>query len=362
MRQTKWHYRINFLLLFCLAILCWSLSGNAYSGLKKQRPTTTFQQVGGLLAADYAPMLRAEAQAAAPLAFTLWAQSDNQRVEGVGTGRTQNIAWIAAKGDTRLLLPVMSTLHESDKDGCLLDAATAKKLFRTTDAVGGSVKLGGETYIVRGVIDGPDRTIVTQLAGESGQMLTNITVSGVENTETFLLRHGLSAAMTVRSSQYVALARVLYLLPALVVVLVGLRLLALLRAGWRSYQVRYLLISIAMLAVGTGGLLLLFTIIPEMLIPSQWSDFEFWQTAGREFVQSVTDFIAAAKYRPDLGWLYGVFHAAFGIFGAHFVLCLYNLFRIHHSGQSAMLQYDRVQDTLRLELPDEPQKVLQGKG
>ncbi|WRS27974.1 ABC transporter permease [Oscillospiraceae bacterium MB08-C2-2] len=290
--------------------------------LKSQPPFTTFQNVGSLFAEAYEPMLRSEGQAKEPLPFTMWAQTDNQRLEGIGAGRTQNVAWIAAKGDTRILLPVMQMLDVQDTNGCLLDAATAKKLFRNANAVGSTVKMGGVEYTVRGIIDRPDWTIVTQLPRESGHILTNITVSGTENTETFLLRHELSAAVTIKSSLYGSLARVLCLLPVFVVIWVGLTLLNRLRSSWRSYPVRCLLLSMGMLAVGTGGLLLLFTVIPHTLIPSQWSDFEFWQTAGNEFMQSVTNFISCAKYRPDLGWLYGVFQSSLGILAAHLVLCL----------------------------------------
>jgi len=351
---------MNFLILFCLAVLFWSLSGNAYMELKKQPPSTTFQNVGSLLAEDYEPMLRSEAQAKDPLPFTMWTQSDNQRLEGLGTGRVQNVSWLAIKGDTRLLLPVMQTLFEDDTDGCLIDQATAKQLFRNNNAVGNTVKMGGKEYIVRGVIDGPARTMITQLARESGHILSNITVSGTDNTETFLMRHGLSAAITVKTNQYVSLARILYMLPALAVILVSMMLLGLLRRHWKAYQVRHLLLSVGMLSVGTASLLLLFTFIPETLIPSQWSDFEFWETAGRDFIQIVVDFISSAKYRPDLGWLYGVFKSASGVLSAHFVMCLYNLFRIHLSGNVMIrLRDESVHNTIMFEHLENNQKVLQ---
>ncbi len=92
---------------------------------------------------------------------------------------------------------------------------------------------------------------------------------------------------------------------------------------------RYLLVSVGMLGVGTAGLLLLFSCIPDGLIPSQWSDFEFWGTAGKDFLRAVSDYIAAAKYRPDLHCFYRVLQASFGILSAHFVMCIYGLIYNH---------------------------------
>lgn len=334
MKHTIWKSRLHILLLFCLAVLCWSLSGNAYAELRKQSPTTTFQGVESLLAEDYEQMLRTEAQAKEALAFTLWTQTDNQRLEGLGTDRTQNVAWIAAKGNTRLLFPVMQTLHEEDADGCLIDRQTAEQLFRNKNAVGSIVKMRGKEYTVRGVIDGPHRTIVTQLAQESGHAFSNVTVSADNGAETFLLRHGLTAAVTVKSSQYVFFSKILYFFPVMSLVLVCLLFLGRLREYWRLYQVRYLLVSVGMLAIGTVGLLLLFPFIPERLIPSQWSDFEFWETAGRDFFQVTADFISSATYRPDMVRLHGVLRSAPGILSAHFIMRIYNLLRIRYGSSS----------------------------
>jgi hypothetical protein len=121
-----------------------------------------------------------------------------------------------------------------------------------------------------------------------------------------------------------------------------------LRGYWAGYTVRYLTVSVAMLAVGTAGLTLLFTVIPEALVPSQWSDFGFWEMSGKDFMRDVTDFISAAKYRPELVWMQGALPSGLGILGAHFVLCLYHLIRVHHGGPT--LTYQVVQD--RLELPE----------
>jgi hypothetical protein len=352
MARSKWNYRFSFLMFFCLAAACWLLSVNGHVRLEKLPPTTGFQNVGSLQAQDYEPMLRSESLAKEPLAFALWSQLDGQRLEGLGTGCTEDVSWLAIKGDTRLLLPVMETLDDEDTDGCLIDAATSDTLFRDANAVGGTVKLGGIEYTVRGVIKSPDRTIITRPEAVSGHALTNITVSGTRDSEAFLMRHSLSAAVTVKSSLYVSLARTLSLLPVLMATLCTLMLLSLLRGLWAGYTVRYLTVSVAMLAVGTAGLLLLFTVIPDGLIPSQWSDFEFWGTAGKDFMRDVTDFISAAKLRPDLIWLYGALQSALGILGAHFVLCLYNLFRIHHG--RPVLTYQII--------PDQPDQALISDG
>lgn len=339
MRLTLWNYRIRFLIFCCLAVLCWGLSRNAYVEMQKSPPVTTFQRVGRLLAKEYEPMARSEAQAKEPLPFAMWAQTDNQRAEGLGTGRTQNVSWISVKGATRLVVPMMQTLDEDDTTGCLIDRSTAEKLFGNAAVVGSIVKMADVEYTVRGVFDGPNRTMITQLADESSQDLENITVSGSEDTDTFLMRHSLSAAVTLRSGTYLALGRIFYLLPNLALVLVSLMLLSLLRSSWRSYPVRYYLVTLAILAVGTVGLLLLFSLIPQMLIPTQWSDFEFWEMAGKNFAQSVTDFVASAKLRPDLVWLFGVLQTGLGLLSAHFILSLYRLYRIHRAGQTELYIY-----------------------
>ena len=353
--SLNWNYRISFVVFFSLAVLFWMLSGNAYADLEKQPPITTFQNVGKLLAEDYDKIARAEAQAKEPLPFSLWSQFDNEYLESPDMGRSQNVSWLAVKGDTRLILPVAETLYEEDTGGCLIDKRTAEKLFADANAAGGTVKLSGREYTVRGVIGGPAYTIVTQLAAESDVELDNISVSGTENADTFLMRHNLSDALTVKSDQYVRLAKILYSLPIIAVLLVALLLLNLVRIQYKDYPIRQMAVSMSMLIVCTAGFLLLIQMIPEKLIPSQWADFEFWSTSGRDLLQCVIDFMASAKYRPDLIRLGAVLQSATGILSAWFILRLYYLNRIH----SGNMQLQMLLRAVRLEALQSSDSTLQ---
>lgn len=315
------------IILILLAMLCHFVSKNAYIDLKNMEQFTTFQNVGALVSNDYDDMLRVESKAKVPLDFVLWSQTDNISINSLGTGE-QNVSCVITRGDTRILFPIYETLSDDDFDGCLIDSYTSKKLFKSTNAIGNIVKINGTEYTIRGIMDSPSKTIVIKEKSSNKNVLTNITVKGVDNTEEFLTRHSFLTATTVKSNIYTSIAHILYLIPLFAIIWVVFSILSTLRNKFKDYQVRYIFINIGILGVISCGILIILTIIPQALIPTQWSDFEFWRTGIIDFLFSITSFITSTKYRTDIRLLHMIFKSASGVLGACFIISIYNEIRI----------------------------------
>lgn len=319
-----WKDRMRISVLICLAVLCYFLSKNAYMTIKNMKDVTTFQHIGSLTKEDYDEILRLESQAKNALEFILWSQSDNRPIEAVQTGQQQNVSCITVRGNINILFPNSQMLEDNDNDGCLIDRYTAKKLFKSTNVVGNTIKIDNTEYTVRGVMDVSGRTLVIQGNRDSKHTLSNITVKGVDNTEDFLTRHGLSSSITVKSSVYVSLSYIFYISPLFSIIWVILSILSSLKYKFKEYEVRRLTITILIVIVVSMGFLLFSTIIPQLLVPTQWSDFEFWREAATEFAYSMVSFVSSTKYRMDMELLYITLQSALGIICAHFIIVLYN--------------------------------------
>lgn len=181
-----------------------------------------------------------------------------------------------------------------------LSSALAEKLFGSSDIVGAELSIDGTPYTVRGVFDCPDLRALVMLSDDSSDTLTRaliLTDDGVERAETLLNIYGLPAAELCDLSLVAWTARAIAGLPAALLLVFTLG--GLLKRGLRLRFYPLLLLGYLPLAVlaavglyfAAGGVSM-----PARLIPSRYSDFEFW---GRVFSRSTGALFGELASSPD---------------------------------------------------------------
>lgn len=306
-------------LFLAAAVLFWRLGLSSAGALKPYNNLVSLRGVGGLTAGDYLPMTEAEAEAAAPLPFALWTQLENKSISNETGGRTAAVAVVAARGDSRLVLPTAGLLAVDDTAGCLLDRTTAESLFGAVGTVGCTVIYEGAPYVVRGLVDAPAPTLALQLPKDSPLPLENITVSGGKAAD-FTTRHGLEAALTIRYETFHRLANLFAALPLVAAALI--LVFRLLGQLWhqRDYPLRSAAVFLVLCVLVTALLLALLSVIPAEYVPTRWSDFSFWPELFTSWKAETVALLAAAKLRPELSLFPYMAGSAYGLLSAVLLL------------------------------------------
>ena len=257
-------------LLLAAAAALWLLGWVYYARLDGQQVHLVLNQA--IDARQAQQLLESEAQREEPAGFCFWGQSRNQQVSCPQTGRDAPVRLVCLAGNPELL----DGGSLAWQTGCLVDRQTALALFGTEDCGGQVAEQAGESYPVLGVIPTLEPTLVRLARPEDGPVLDRCVLVGDTGAEA-LLRWNLSG----QTLDFRLLLDMLWNL-ALVLPVVYLTVLCWhLMKPWRQLTwpvdralVVRLLLGLACLA-GLVGLMSLVRIPPQM-IPTQWSDFEFW--------------------------------------------------------------------------------------
>ena len=171
----------------------------------------------------------------------------------------------------------------SDIEGCIVSKGLAEAIWGNTDALGLTIALEGKLYYVRGVSDTAENQLLVQLEGDSQQLCENLEIlfpgeTTMTKAESYLAAADWSPAERFNSPILQWLIDILSHLPQLA--LAALLLVSLITKGWQLRHYKRLLLGYLPLGLG-GSALALFALgkpnIPAELIPTKWSDFEFWQ-------------------------------------------------------------------------------------
>lgn len=285
-----------------LALALWGFSWASVQGLAAVRGTATLHLKAPVAAQAYSEMRRTEERTPAPRAFALWRQTDSETVEGLGLSRKTEANILALRGDSRLVLPAAPLLSEEDFSGCLLDAQTAYELFGNENAAGESVVYDGKAYVVRGVFQSPKATVVVQHNGGGFSKIALETGGEASAAAEFAMRQRVQPAFTVSGGLYESWALAFARLPAWV--FGGALLFFLLRAArrQREYPVRAALLAFAAVAVTAAyfwaaGLQIS---VPQSLVPTRWSDFEFWLRTWNQLGAQAFELFRMKKDQPEV--------------------------------------------------------------
>ena len=214
---------------------------------------------------------------------------------------------IAYSGDAALVWPAEylsgAAPSVTDSTGCAVSSALARRLWGSTDVVGQCLEADGEERLVRGVFESRRELILLGFADEdASQAWSAAELSGGPRhasraqAAAFAAEAGLGQPGSIlMSSGPAAAAWVLAVLPLILLSLYGLaRAMAWLRPrsrwGWRA-----LWFSLALGLALTLPLLL--ETLPPRMIPSRWSDLDFWAGLWRQGEAALRELLSA---RPTL--------------------------------------------------------------
>ncbi|MCI8441796.1 MAG: hypothetical protein HFG27_04600 [Provencibacterium sp.] len=251
-----------------------------------------------------------EAENEQPLPFSAFSQLSARPVQSKNYGRKTQADILLFDGDLRQILqaglPEEDFAFSQDDKGCALDRDTAFALWGSDRIEGETLLFEGEEYIVRAVLDAPKRTVVLPALQQTAlSVLALETLDGQDErlqAEQFYQRHGLPVpdALTT-SSWYLPLCRFFCLLPVLLPV--GALLAAILRELWemRKTPVLCLLWSLLTAAIFCGLAVLsgVHFSFPQSMVPTRWSDFEFWSRLLRSFFESLRSALLTPVLAPD---------------------------------------------------------------
>ena len=203
--------------------------------------------------------------------------------------RAAQVCELAFLGDPGRIAPFCVASGRLPREGesgvCALDAQSAWALFRTTDAGGNRVRVDGDALLVVGVLD-MERPLLMRCAAPDAR-LNRLAAGSREELEA--LASALGEELDAFELSGAEAARGALLLCALpVACLAGFALCALRRRmGWRKEVSNLLLWALAV-----GFVLAVLWYVPVRLLPTRWSDIEF-------YTQLLSDFRARELRLPD---------------------------------------------------------------
>lgn len=232
--------------------------------------------------------------------ITIWKKTEQQTAANPSLGKTAEISLIEAWGDISVICPerlMQGTLPTtSDTKGCAISKGLAWELFGSEQVIGQHIKIEGNLYIIRGLLQMEDRIFVLQKEGTDSFPYVELSYTSKEppaSAAKQLLQTQFQLpnnAAVIEGSLYGGIARIFLFLPFWFLLILGLP------AGirccrreillWKKYGGILLITAGYCLAVWiTIKFGICFT---DDYIPSAWSDFAFWTEKWKEHRENQT--------------------------------------------------------------------------
>lgn len=200
--------------------------------------------------------------------------------------------------------------YEGDTKGCVIDEKTAYDLFRDKNVVGNFITYENKKYIIRGVVKSKEQMVLIREQRENITFpnleffFSNQIENGEEYAKRFINQYQLSKndMVIIEGNYYAKLLHNSVLLPALV-----LWVYFLILSGKKAFQKR----TIPLQCIFYMSLFLIISILflyykpfhfyyPSRLIPTRWSDFDFWVRIMEEEKKKRSDFLYLLPVPKDI--------------------------------------------------------------
>lgn len=210
-----------------------------------------------------------------------------------------------------------------DTSGCAISEKTAFELWGSRDVLGKTILIDGKVYSIRGVFQGKDGLVLVQQESSSTKSFPNMQLrlhgeGGVAEAQAFLTRFGFSGAQLLDLPLLGWLIKALAGLPAMTL---GVHIMIKLLCRGIRLRAFPLLLSGYILPAGIAAGVCLYLSgfpwsVPQRLIPTKWSNFEFWGRTLGTFVKSIKEWLSAAPSYRDMSLWPGVLLTFFLVIGA----------------------------------------------
>ena len=293
------------IVLVLAMIICWLLSIGYTNRLASVKNTfNIYFDEEEYVPADIYKMQQEEKDKDNSLAFTGWYEKEKQSVLNNNLNRTieSNIMFICGNS---YLIAEGPILFEDDIKGCLIDEETAYKLFGSYDVIGNTIIYGNREFIIRGIHRTMEDTIIMQAEIDSKDkiqgLLIDISNDGIEKVKHISERYGMKE-YGVNSAVYYNLGKMCTSLLPLIILLIII-CSALKKAIEIKDRPVLFIFSIIMIIV---WITIFFSItkykisIPVDILPSKWSDFDYWKKFFQECIDKIKYVIYMKKYMIDI--------------------------------------------------------------
>ncbi|WP_079699356.1 MULTISPECIES: ABC transporter permease [Oscillospiraceae] len=250
-------------------------------------------------------------QGSGALPLTAFGQQEQKKVSTEAPAREAQLTllWTWGRMDRAMSAPLLSGYYPAaGGDGCVVDESAAYRLWGSRQVTGETLRYDGKDYTVRGVSEAAGGVVLLPAAAEQ-RVLSTLALEpppGKDRraaAEEFRVRHALEEADAILLlGGFNSLGRLLLFLPFLILACVLLWLL--LQALWRLRHMPFLfaldlgaLVLILVLAFWLSGVRISF---PQSMVPTRWSDFEFWQRLFSSWGESLVELLRSEKLIPDL--------------------------------------------------------------
>ncbi len=242
---------------------------------------------------------------------TAWKRIAEAEINNTDLRRSRTVSIITTGGNMAQTIPMTllqgNYVYPGDKKGCVIDKDTAYSLFGTEHAVSNIVNYNKKNYVIRGIVKTDERVFLIQgenerIAYNNLEFIYSDKERGEALTREFLLLNGMDNYVMIDGYFFGRLIHSLLTLPVwLFLLLAGYRIIMYYRGLKGSINKKtYLLCGgiLVLTLTGYGLLLYQFTgnplYIPEKLIPTKWSDFDYWLKQ----YQILRDQIRQIRYLP----------------------------------------------------------------
>ena len=251
--------------------------------------------------------------------ITLWQRDEHIDITNEREDKSIEISLITVAGDMSRIYPVPLVgggyLSEEDNFGCVIDKATAYKLFGSFDVVGIKINYDKKEYIIRGIIEevGSNVVIIQEETSSYKSIdakkysCMELSYTDTENAkllaEGIVLTNGIGTPVKIIDGyQNQKLSYMLIHIPLWLAAL-----MIIIHTARKVYSLRASLIFTLIGGIGTVILCVvlvkvtnMYLYFPSSMIPNRWSDFDFWAEKLKEIVSAISKKEGTVLYFKDI--------------------------------------------------------------
>ena len=250
-----------------------------------------------------------------PVGNCFWGEVPDTQLSCRETGGSSLVTAVLTVGNPELVVPG-STALAYQENGCFLDTRTANELFGTEQASGQIVWCGDSSYTVYGTFESMEQMMIRQAEDTDGEVLDMVSLHltgsqpglppDTRGAQQFLVRHNLSGEIIDYLFLNALAGDLLLVLP----LFVGSCLIRMACAQAKAADTlckKAVFSGLAVLSAAAAVYLVLqhFRLPPDM-IPTQWSDFSFWETWWETQRRNLLLLLGTAQGETQLAMLWNL--------------------------------------------------------
>lgn len=236
--------------------------------------------------------------------FVALKEKDGVSISNEELQKSADVKLISITGNSSILFkgPILFT---DDKNGCLIDKTAAYKLFGDYNVEGMTLQYDGNNYIVRGVIENAENSIVIQTKPNSqlemDLLLLDMNDEDNRYVEKFITKYSLPQKYTTNNVYYSVANLMTLIIPIIMAFIIIIKMFKLIIINNNKPIKKILLIILLLIFVYLLYLIMNINFkINYNLIPNEWSDFDYWGELINKYYERNRDLLFAKKYVIDI--------------------------------------------------------------